>query len=188
MSSEGPSTVPAQRYPSACSANIFAYLPPCATSCSCVPFSTICPWSSTTMVLAMRTVGKRWEMTMVVRPCAKLPEPREDRVLRLGVERRRRLVEHQKVGFDGDGARDADASALAAGKLMWKTAQELQRQPALRRHGFDPFLERLAAQVAQPAQRIGDGIEAGEARVHALAGILEYHLNASAIGIARELL
>ena len=65
------------------------------------------------------------------------------------VERRRRLVEHQKVGLDGDGAGDADAGALAARKLMRKAVQQLQRQSALARHRFDSFSERLAAQFAQ---------------------------------------
>ncbi len=102
------------------------------------------------------------------------------------VERRGRLVEHQKVGLDGNGAGDADAGALAAGKLVRKARQQLQRQAALARHGLDALGERLAAQFAQPAQRIGDGGESGEARIDAFAGVLKHHLDAGAVAIAGE--
>ncbi len=54
------------------------------------------------------------------------------------------------------------------------------------RHLAHPLRERLAADFAQPAQRIGDGVERGEARVDAFAGVLEHHLNAGAVGIAGE--
>jgi len=67
---------------------------------------------------------------------------------------------------------------------MRKAGQQLQRQAALGRNAFDPILERLAAHFAQPAQRIGDGVEASEARIDALAGVLEHHLDAGAIAIA----
>ena len=77
------------------------------------------------------------------------------------VERSGRLVKHQKVGLDRDGARDADAGALAAGKLMRKARQQRRRQSALAGHRFDAFSQRPAAQFAQAPQRIGDG---GKAR------------------------
>ena len=114
-----------------------------------------------------------------------LQELKDDHLNR-NVERGGRLVEHQKIGLDRDGAGNADAGALAAGKLMRKARQQLQRQPALGRHLFDAVRERLAAQLAQPAQRIGDGVEAGEARIDAFAGVLEHHLDAGAIAIAGE--
>ena len=46
----------------------------------------------------------------------------QDDDLHGNVERRGRLVEHQKVGLDRDGAGNADAGALAAGKLMRESA------------------------------------------------------------------
>ena len=59
---------------------------------------------------------------MVVRPCGELAEALEDRVLRLGVERRGGLVEHQDVGlFAHERARERDLLPLAA--------RELRRRP-----------------------------------------------------------
>ncbi len=110
----------------------------------------------------------------------------EDDHLNRHIERRGRFVEHQKLGLDRDGAGDADTGALAAGQLMRVTRQERQRQPALRSHGLDPLGQRLAAHLAQTAQRIGDGVEGGEARIDAFAGILEHHLDAGAVAIAGE--
>jgi hypothetical protein len=73
----------------------------------------------------------------------------EDHHLNRNVERRRRLVEHQKVGLDRDGAGNADAGALAAGQLMRKTRQKRSGRPHWLATSFDPLLERLAAQLAQ---------------------------------------
>ena len=56
----------------------------------------------------------------------------------------------------------------------------------MRRHGLDALGQRLAAHLAQAPQRIGDGVEGGEARIDAFAGILEHHLNARAVAIAGE--
>ena len=47
-----------------------AYAPPAASSSSCVPRSTISPWSRTTIWSASRTVERRCAMTIVVRPVA----------------------------------------------------------------------------------------------------------------------
>ena len=104
--------------------------------------------------------------------------------LHRNVERGGGFVEHQKVGFDRNGAGDADAGALPAGKLMREARQKFERQPALARHLAYPLRQRLAADFAQPAQRIGDGVKGGEARVDAFARVLEHHLNAGAVGIA----
>ncbi len=102
------------------------------------------------------------------------------------VQRRGRLVEHQEIGLDRHGAGDADAGALAARELMRKARQQLQRQAALARHRLDPRFERGAAQFAQSPQRIGNGGESGETRIDAFAGVLEHHLDAGAVAIARE--
>ena len=110
----------------------------------------------------------------------------QDHHLNGDIQRRGRLVEHQKLWLDRDGAGDANAGALAAGQLMRVSRQERQRQPALRSHRLDPLGQRLAVHLAQAAQRIGDGVEGGEARIDAFAGILEHHLNAGAVAIASE--
>ena len=73
----------------------------------------------------------------------------QDDDLHRNVERGRRFVEHQKVGLDRDGAGNANARALAAGKLMRKSRQQFDRKAALARDGGDALLQRLAAQLAQ---------------------------------------
>src|ERR1051325_8892800 len=56
------------RYPAAWSSNSFAYRPPAATSSLCEPNSAMCPSAPTAIPSAMRTVEKRCEMTMPIRP------------------------------------------------------------------------------------------------------------------------
>src|SRR5476651_1682193 len=83
-------------------------------------------------------------------------------------------------------ARAMPTRALAAGELMWKAAQQLGRQSALLRRLLDFRTQRLAAKFLQAPQGIGDRIERGETRIDALPRILEHHLDARAIGIARK--
>jgi len=76
-----------------------------------------------------------------------------------------RLVEHEEIGLDRDRARDPDAGALAAGELMRKAVQQFERQAAAARSLFDLAAQLGAGELAQPAQRIGNCRERGEARV-----------------------
>src|SRR5437773_2474057 len=66
-----------------------AYWPPLAMSSSCVPTSTACAPSSTTMRSAMRTVEKRCDTRMVMRPSSAWPSRHvadPDRVTRAELE------------------------------------------------------------------------------------------------------
>ena len=79
--------------------------PPRAISASCVPTSTTRAPSSTTIRSAIRTVEKRCDTRMVMRPSAVVAAHRggvalEQRVLGFGVERGGRLVEHQHERLD----------------------------------------------------------------------------------------
>ena len=69
---------------------------------------------------------------------------------------------------------------------MWKTRKQGKRQATLAGRYFDPLLECLAADAAEPAQRIGNGIESGEARIDTVTRVLEYHLDSSAIAVTGE--
>ncbi len=115
-----------------------------------------------------------------------LREQLEDGDLHRDVERCGRLVEHQQRGPRADGARDPDARALAARQLMGKPPEQLERQTAQGGRLLDLLAQRRAAQAEQPAQRVGDRVRRGEARVDALAGVLEHDLDARAVGVARE--
>ena len=56
------------RYPCACNSNSSAYRPFRASSSSCVPIESTVPSFSTRMRSAMRTLEKRCEISMLVRP------------------------------------------------------------------------------------------------------------------------
>ena len=84
-----------------------AYWPPFAISASCEPISTSCAPSSTTIRSAMRTVLKRCDTRIVMRPSGASRRRRdaaarrfgvalEQHVFGLGVERGGRFVEHQQ--------------------------------------------------------------------------------------------
>ena len=110
----------------------------------------------------------------------------QDHDLHRHVKRGGRLVEHQEIGLDRDRAGDADAGALAARELMRKAVQQFERQAAAARRLFDLAAQLGAGELAQPAQRIGDCGERGEARVDAVARVLEHHLDALAVRVARQ--
>jgi hypothetical protein len=93
---------------------------------------------------------------------------------------------HQQFRLDRNRSCDPDPGALAAGKLMRKTRQKFQRQPALAGNCFDPRGECVAAQFAQLAQRIGNSVEGRETRIDTFAGVLKHHLNTRAVAIAGE--
>src|SRR5579872_2799489 len=70
----GPARIPPRaphRYPAACRWKSSAYLPPCASSSSCEPISSISPRSSTSILSAIRTVENRCEISTAVRPLVK---------------------------------------------------------------------------------------------------------------------
>ena len=81
---------------------------------SCVPSSTIRPWSITMIRSAARTVARRWAMTIVVRSVDQPLERALDQPLAFRVERRGRLVEQQQRRVAQQRAGDGDALALAA--------------------------------------------------------------------------
>ncbi len=114
-----------------------------------------------------------------------LQELKDDHLHR-HVKRGGRLVEHQQVRLDGNGAGNADAGALTARELMREARQQFERQAALACHLLHALRQLLAAKLAQPAQRIGNGRKRGKARVDAVAGILKHHLDAGAIAVAGE--
>ena len=94
------------------------------------------------------------------------------------VERGGRLVQHQQPRPAGDGAGDADARLLAAGELVRKARQQIQRQAHTLAHLFHPLAQRIArAHAVEPHQGMGDAVEGREARVEALVRVLEDHLD-----------
>src|ERR1043166_1504404 len=78
------------------------------------------------------------------------------------------------------------ARARPAGELMGIAPEQFARQPALGRRLLDFRGERRAAKTLEPAHRVGDGVEGGEARVDALARVLEHHLDAAAVAVVGE--
>ena len=84
----------------------------------------------------------------------------QDHDLHRDVERGGRLVEDQQPRLDRDRAGDADPRLLAAGELMREAAEQFARQAGQSRAASSTRArERGAATAAQPAQRIGDGVE-----------------------------
>ncbi len=121
-------------------------------------------------------------------PVAQLGQQVQDRRLHRDVQRRRRLVEHEKPRAQGDGARDADALLLAAGELVRKATEQLARQPHEVRQLGDVIGQRRALRRGTEApQRLGDRVEGGEARVEAVGGVLEDHLDQPPLRRVREL-
>ncbi len=59
-------------------------------------------------------------------------------------------------------------------------------ETALQRCLLNSGLQRRAAQTGQAAQRIGDRIGGGEARIDTFAGVLKHHLDMRAVVIASE--
>ena len=69
---------------------------------------------------------------------------------------------------------------------MRKPAEQFQRQAALQGRFLNPRPQRLPPQPQQPAQRVGDRIGGGKARVDAFPRILEHHLDMRPIGVTGE--
>ena len=136
----------------------------------------------------MRTVGKRCEMRMVVRPAASVAEALEHGVLRLGVERRGRLVEHQDVRLLAhERARQRDLLPLPARQLdaVVEPAAELaSRGPPASAvtTSSAPPLRRRRARCARSSSRCVDAADA-DVLAHVeliLVEVLEDHADARA--------
>jgi hypothetical protein len=101
----------------------------------------------------------------------------DDLCLDRHVERRDRLVGDQQRGTDRQGARDADALALPAGKLMRPPVgvfgPERHHVEQLE-HAFAPLTR--AARHALHVERLGDYIGDAHQRVERAVGVLENHL------------
>ena len=93
-------------------------MPPAATRSSWWPSSTSTPSRSTSTRSARAAVDMRWAMAIVVRPSASLVRAREMRTSVSGVDRRRRLVEHEHVGVGDAGPQQGDELALAGRELV----------------------------------------------------------------------
>ena len=91
--------------------------PPRPSSCAGAPSSTITPPSSTTARSATRIVERRWLETSTVRPATAGRRFCDEVALRLGVDRRHRVVEHEHARTCDERAREGDALALAAGEV-----------------------------------------------------------------------
>ena len=88
--------------------------------------------------------------------------------LRGDVQRAERLVEHQELGFGGQGSGDGRTLQLAPRDLAGTPAGEGRRKPDLLEQLGDPQLASLAAQVGMDGQRladtrpdVGEGVEGG---------------------------
>ena len=87
------------------------------------------------------------------------------------VERRGRLVEDDEVGFERDGAGDADARLLAAGELVREAVEQVERQAdqarellAARPHGLAPrdgLKRRIGSAMARAAVKRGLRLSVG---------------------------
>src|SRR5208282_3890817 len=88
------------------------------------------------------------------------------------------FIEDQEPRFNRDGAGDADPCLLAAGQLVRKTAEQFVGEAGQAGSVAHARAEVGAAHPGQPAQRVGDRPRCSEARVEALSGVLEYHLDA----------
>ncbi len=90
--------------------------PPFATSSSNVPVSTIWPRSNTKILSALRIVARRCAMMKVVRPFVAVSKRELQLSLRLGIQRRARLVEDHDRRIFQKRAGDREPLAFAAGK------------------------------------------------------------------------
>src|SRR5690606_10615697 len=95
------------------------------------------------------------------------------------VERRDRLVADDEIRFDGEGARDADALALAAAELV-RVARRMKRaQPDGLEQLVDPPPRLHPACQAVNAQHLPQGIADGKAWIERAVGVLEHDLCAA---------
>ena len=85
-----------------------------AISSSCVPRSSMRPWSSTTTSSASEMVLGRWAMMKVVRPRITSLQRGADLELRLDVDAAGGVVEDEDARVHDERPRDRDALALAA--------------------------------------------------------------------------
>ncbi len=102
----------------------------------------------------------------------------DDLALQRDVERRNRFVGNDQAGVRADGARDADALALAAGELARVAGGGVGRQPDAVEQFGDAGLHRSPGRgQAVHAQGFGDDLADGHARVQRGVGVLKYDLH-----------
>ena len=98
------------------------------------------------------------------------------------VERRNGLVADDQVRLQGEGARDADALALAARELVRQASRELRIQPDDAHEFPDPVLPLPAGHACLLEQGLGDGAADAQAWIQRRVGVLEDHLHARTEG------
>ena len=141
----------------------------------------------------MRTVEKRCEITMPMRPLQDLLQLREDRGLRFGIERRGRLVENPDVGVAIHDAREREPLPLAARQIVAALEQPADfRVEAVRHLLHQPVAARVLA--APPARARRRPTPPGRPICDVLADrqlvarvVLEQHADAAAQRLGIEL-
>ena len=96
------------------------------------------------------------------------------------IQRRDRLIADEQVGADAQRAGNAQALALAAGKLVRKAHQVVRLDVDQLEGGLDHRLPFLGALVAVYLERLGEGIVDALDRVERGIGVLKDHLHALA--------
>ncbi|BBK40999.1 hypothetical protein STVA_10190 [Allostella vacuolata] len=90
-------------------------------------------------------------------PGAQLGQEVQDLRLDRHVERRGRLVQHQQLGSERQGAGDAHPLLLPARQLVRVAVQEIARQADIGQQRRDPLAQRPTAGDAMHLQGLGDG-------------------------------
>ena len=93
------------------------------------------------------------------------------------IERGDRFVADQQLGLDGQGTRDADARALAAGELVRKAPPERRVEPDFAHQLVDVVIDVVGGIDAMHARRLADDFGHAHARIERREGILKHHLN-----------
>ena len=87
-----------------------------------------------------------------------------------------------RTRIGGDGAGDAHARLLAAGKLMGEAVEQVHRQAgAVGGVAHAGHEGGAIAQALQAAQRMGDAVEGAVSRIEAVVRILEHDLDVAAL-------
>ena len=91
------------------------------------------------------------------------------------IQRRGRLVQHQKPGVQRQGAGDGHALGLPAGQLTRASGQEIGRQSATRKQRGGPLAHLGAGRVASGQKRFRQDLRDGQARAERQERVLRHH-------------
>ncbi len=108
---------------------------------------------------------------------AQLCEQVHDLSLNRHVERRDRLVEHDELRIERDGARHADALPLAAGEFVRIAVDPARREPHLREQLRDAALGLGAPCQAVHLERLAHDVEHAKPRIERAVRVLEHDLH-----------